>query len=170
MSPLNIFFYEVVAFLFVLSIVTIALSLLIHFTNIFESLLKVTIVFAPISKIGGAIVGGIEACVWSFLIFYVLSMPVINLPELKHSKLKDTFLNHTPLLSGFIDDSMVIINEFAEIKEKYELISNPMEFNRETLDLFLKYKVVTVDSIDYLVEKDKLKIDNIDEILDKYRK
>ena len=43
------------------------------------------------------------------------------------------------------------------------------EITRETLDLFLKYDVITVESVDYLVEKDKLKIDNIESILSKYR-
>lgn len=168
-TVLNIFFYEVIAFLFIMSILTIGLKLLIHFTNIFEGLLKVTIVLAPISKIGGAIIGAIEAYVWAFLIFYVLSMPVIHLPEFDHSKLKDKILNNTLVLSGYIDDSLIIINEFADIKDKYELTPNASEFNRETLDLFLKYNVVTVDSIDTLVSKGKLKVDNIEDILEKYR-
>ena len=140
-TVLNIFFYEVIAFLFVLSITTIALKLLIHFTNIFEGLLKVTIVFAPISKIGGAIVGGIEAYIWAFLILYILSMPVVNLSGIENSKFKDKILSSTPVLSGFVDDSLDVINEFTDIKEKYKTTPNTQAFNKETLDLFLKYDI-----------------------------
>ena len=46
---------------------------------------------------------------------------------------------------------------------------NAEEFNKEVLDLFLKYDVVKVSSIDKLVEKGKLQINNIEEILMKYR-
>ena len=44
------------------------------------------------------------------------------------------------------------------------------EFNKETLDLFLKYNVVSIDSVDKLIKDNKLKIDGIDEVLVKYRK
>jgi hypothetical protein len=64
---------------------------------------------------------------------------------------------------------MNVINEFVELRDKYETTPDASQFNRETLDLFLKYDVVSVDSINKLVEKDKLKIDNIDEIINKYK-
>ena len=54
-------------------------------------------------------------------------------------------------------------------KEKYEKAPNATEFNRETLDLFLKYDVITVDSVETLRDKNKLKIDNLDEILNEYK-
>ena len=168
-TVLNIALYEVIAFLIVLSILTLLLKLLIHFTNIFESFLKVTIIFAPISKIGGLIVGAIESYVWAFLILYALSMPVFNVPELDNSKLKDKILNNTFIFSSLISNSNKVVNEFVSLKEKYEITPNASEFNRETLDLFLKYDVVSVESIEYLVEKDKLKVDNINGVLDKYR-
>ena len=168
-TALNIILYEIFAFLIVLSILTIGLKLLIHFTNILEGFLKVTIVFAPLSKIGGMIVGLVESYVWAFIALYFLSIPVLNVPELGNSKFKDPILNNTPILSKLVDNSMNVINDFATIKEKYEVSPNASEFNKETLDLFLKYDVVSVESVDTLVQKDKLKIDNIDDILNKYR-
>ena len=168
-TALNIILYEIFAFLIVLSILTIGLKLLIHFTNILEGFLKVTIIFAPLSKIGGMIVGLVESYVWAFIALYFLSIPVLNVPELGNSKFKDPILNNTPILSKLVDNSMNVINDFATIKEKYEVSPNAAEFNKETLDLFLKYDVVSVESVDTLVQKDKLKIDNIDDILNKYR-
>ena len=64
---------------------------------------------------------------------------------------------------------MKVLDEFGDLKNKYESTENASEFNRETLDLFLKYDVVTVESVDKLIEKDKLKIDTVEEILNKYR-
>ena len=168
-TALNIILYEIFAFLIVLSILTIGLKLLIHFTNILEGFLKVTIIFAPLSKIGGMIVGLVESYVWVFIALYVLALPIFEIPVLSESKFKDPILNNTPILSKLVDNSMNVINDFATIKEKYEVSPNASEFNRETLDLFLKYDVISVESVDTLVQKDKLKIDNIDDILNKYR-
>ena len=64
---------------------------------------------------------------------------------------------------------MNALTEFGELKNKYENTDNALEFNRETLDLFLKYDVITVESVDKLIEQDKLKIDDVDTILNKYR-
>ena len=68
-----------------------------------------------------------------------------------------------------VDKSLDVINDFTKIRDKYETTPNASEFNRETLELFLKYDVITVDSVETLVNKDKLKIDNIDELLEQYR-
>jgi len=94
---------------------------------------------------------------------------MFNIDVLNNSKLKNGILNNTPILSGFISDTTKVLEEFTSLKEKYEITPDASEFNRETLDLFLKYDVITVSSVETLVEKDKLKINNIDEILNKYK-
>lgn len=168
-TVLNIALYEVIAFLIVLSILTIILKVLIHVTNLIETVVKFTLILTPISKIGGLIVGIIESYVWVFIILYVISLPVFNIPGLNDSKYKDKILSHTLVLSNITDNSLAVVNEFVDLKEKYQDTTNASQFNRETLDLFLKYEVITVDSVETLIEKDKLKIDNVDEILNKYR-
>lgn len=168
-TVLNIFLYEIIAFIIILSILTVVLKVLISVTNIFENIIKFTIVLTPISKIGGLIIGIIESYFWAFLGLYIISLPIINVPEFNKSKFKDPILEHTPILSSVTEKSMNVINDFSSIKDKYKNTNNPNEFNKETLDLFLKYDVVTVDSIELLVSKDKLVISNIDEVLDKYK-
>ena len=64
---------------------------------------------------------------------------------------------------------MSVFEDFEELKEKYEVVDDANEFNLETLDLFLKYKVITVESTETLIEQKKLDIKNIDSVLDKYR-
>ena len=63
------------------------------------------------------------------------------------------------------------MEEFTSIKDKYkDNNSNAEQFNKEVLDLFLKYDIVKVESVDKLVEKEKLQINNIEDILAPYRK
>ena len=139
-------------------------------TSLFEKILKMTIILGIPSKIMGAVVGALEAFVIVFISLYALSLPIFNISIVNDSNWKDTILNKTPILSAFSKDTMQVIDEFASIKEKYkDNNKNAEEFNKEVLDLFLKYDVVKVSSIDKLVEKEKLQINNIEEILMKYR-
>ena len=169
-TVLNIALYELLAFVIVLAILGVALKILMVATSVFEKILKMTIILGIPSKIMGAVVGALEAFVIVFISLYALSLPIFNISILNDSNWKDTILNKTPILSAFSKDTMQVIDEFASIKEKYkDNNKNAEEFNKEVLDLFLKYDVVKVSSIDKLVEKEKLQINNIEEILLKYR-
>ena len=169
-TVLNILLYEVIAFLVVFAILMVALKLLLLATTLFEAILKATIVLSIPSKIMGAIVGILENFIITFIILYVLMLPIINIDITKDSNLGNKILKSTPILSGMVDKSFVVIEEFTDLKEKYESATNANEFNLETLDLFLKYDIITINSVDRLVEKNKLVIDNIDIVLKKYRR
>lgn len=168
-TVLNIALYELIAFLFMVLILTIIFKILTIVTNIFEKILKMTIILSIPSKIAGAIVGIIENYIWIFIVLYILSFPVFNIDIINQSKYRNNILNNTPILSNFIEPMMNALTEFGELKNKYENTDNALEFNKETLDLFLKYDVITVESVDKLIEQDKLKIDDVDTILNKYR-
>lgn len=168
-TVLNIALYELLAFLFMALVLTIIFKILTIVTNIFEKILKMTIILSIPSKIAGAIVGIIENYIWIFIVLYILSFPIFNIDIINQSKYRNNILNNTPILSSFIEPTMNALTEFSELKNKYENTDNALEFNRETLDLFLKYDVITVESVDKLIEQDKLKIDDVDTILNKYR-
>lgn len=168
-SVLNIIVYEVVAFLVVFAILQILLKIVIWLTGIIEKIFDLTIILGVFSKLLGAVVGALEYFVIVFIVLYVLSLPIFDLYILEQSEYKDKILNNTPLLSGYIDKSLVVIDKFVELKDKYEVTGSADEFNLEALDLFLEYKVITVDNVDKLVAKNKLNIDNIESVLIKYR-
>lgn len=168
-TVLNIALYELIALLILVFILTIILKVLVFASSIFERLLKFTIILGIPSKILGAIVGVVESFVWVFIILYVFSLPVFNIGMIKESKFRPGILKNTPLLSRFADNTLKVIEEFADLKEKYEQTPNANEFNKETLDLFLEYNIITVKSVDKLIEKDKLKIEGIETVLKCYR-
>lgn len=170
-TSLNILLYEIIALLIVMSILTIVLKVITMVTKVFETLLKFTIILGIPSKLLGMVVGFVEGFVWVFIALYVLNLPVFNIKEVQESKYKDTVLENAPILSSLGNDTIKVIDEFAELKEQYDddnIDSN--EFNLQTLDVFLKYNVVTVDSVEKLEKKGKLKIEGLDDLLKEYRK
>ncbi len=169
-SALNIILYEFIAFLLVLGIVMIIFRILLLATAIFEKILNTTVILSLPSKLLGMIVGGIHYYLLAFIILFIVTLPVFKLDDtLSDSKLRDPILNKTPILSGLVDKTVNIIDEFNELGQKYKSNENADEFNLETIDLFLKYNIITVDSIETLNSKDKLQIDNLESVLNKYR-
>lgn len=165
-SVLNILLYELIAFLIVLGIFLLIFKILKIVTNILETVLKLTIVLSIPSKLLGIIVGAIQYFVIVFIGLYILSLPFISFDLLKTSKFKDPILTKTPILSSFVSKSVDVFNEFADLTEKYKEEENGEQFNEEALDLFLKYKVVSVDSVEKLIKKNKITVNS--NILEKY--
>lgn len=169
-TALNIILYEFIAFLLVLGIVMLAFRILLLATTIFEKILNTTIVLSLPSKILGMIVGGIHYYVIAFILLFVISLPVFKMDtQIEKSKLRDPIINNTPILSGIVLKTVNIIDEFNVLGEKYKSEINTDEFNLETIDLFLKYNIITVDSVETLNSKGKLKINRLEGVLEKYR-
>ena len=167
-TVLNILIYEVIAFFIVFSILMIVFKLVLFISKIFETLLKFTIVLGIPSKLLGALVGMVEYYIIAFFALYILTLPIFAIEGMENSKFKDPILKNTPVLSHYTKDGLQVYEEFNELKDKYEVEQNVDEFNLEALDLFLKYKVITKDSVSKLVESKKLNIPNVDTVLSKY--
>jgi len=168
-SVINILVYEVLAFIIVAIVLTILLKIIIFVSKIIEKILKFTIILGIPSKIAGAIVGAIEGYVIAFAFIYILTLPIFNVKELADSKYSNKILTETPVLSNLIDDTIIMLDDFEVLKDEYSSNKDANEFNLKALDLFLKYDIISIESVDKLIEKDKLKINNIESVLDNYR-
>ena len=168
-TVLNIALYQIIAFVLVFSILMIGLKVLLMATGVFETILKFTIVLGIPSKILGAIVGVIENYIIAFFVLYVLSMPnFMDVGFIKDSNFREPILKNTPVLSVVADSSLKVLDEFKGLSDKYVSTDNTNEFNLETLDLFLKYKVVSVSTVKNLDESGKINIEGIESVIDKY--
>lgn len=168
-TVLNIALYEILAFLIIFSLLLILLKVLMVATSIFETILKFTIILGIPSKILGAILGLIKNYVITFMVLYVLTLPMITGNEvLNDSKFTKPILESTPALSLFADKTLKVATDFASLKDEYTSSSSSNEFNLETLDLFLKYDIVKKDTVQKLIDKGKINIDGVENILNKY--
>lgn len=168
-TVLNIAVYEIIAFILVFSILMIALKVLLLATGILETILKFTIILGIPSKILGSIVGIIKHYVIIFFVLYFLSMPnFVDVEFIKNSNYREPILKNTPLLSNVAESTLKVLDEFKGLSDKYTDTENSNEFNLETLDLFLKYKVVTVDTVKKLENNGKIDIKGMDRVISKY--
>lgn len=168
LTVFNIAVYEIISFILVFSVLLIILKVLMLCTNIFEKILSLTIVLGIPSKILGAVMGMIKNFIIVFGALYILTL--LNVSFIQNSSFTKPILTKTPILSSFASDAVNVMNEFSDLKEKYKSTNSNNEFNLETLDLFLKYNVVSVDTIKKLTDSGKLKVNGIDKIIKKYER
>lgn len=169
---LNILFYQTVGFCIVFGILMIILQVVINCTSIFEKILKATVILAIPSKILGFIVGLIEGYVIVFIISFFLSQPSINIDIVKDSKIRPFVLNHTIVLSNTVSDTYNTMNDIYKLKDKYEATEEKdyEALSRDSIETMLKYKIVRPEYLKSLKEKNRLPIQGIDKVIQKYEK
>ncbi len=168
-TVINILLYEVLAFLILVAIFSIILKIILMAAKIIEKILEFTVILGIPSKILGIFVGALEYYLFVFVLLYVVTLPIFDTKSIKESKFAVNILEKTPVLSSYTEDATKVLNDFITLKDKYEKSSNSEEFNKDALKVLLEYKVVDVKSVDKLVERNKIKINDIEEILKDYR-
>ena len=167
-TVLNIALYELVAFLIVFSILMILWRVVVFASSIVQKVIDMTIILGLPSKILGFLIGLVEYYLISFVVIYILVLPIFSVKEVVDSRYANIILEKTPIVSSSFGEKMEFLNEFVSLKEKYKNTESATQFNYDTLDLFLKYDIINVNSAKKLREKNKLKIDGIDNLLKKY--
>lgn len=153
-SVLNILLYEVIAFLLVFSVLYLVLRVLLGISGLIEKLLRATIILGFFSRIGGMIVGAIESYVIIFIILFVANLPFLDIRGLENSKFADKILTNTPVLSDMTGSFRKVTDEIEEIVESYK--GKDVNFNEKTIEILIKYDIVSEENINMLKEKGKL--------------
>jgi len=167
-TVLNIALYELLAFFIVFSILTVLWRLVIFASSIVQRFIDMTIILGIPSKILGFLIGLVEYYLICFIVLYILVLPIFSVQKVVDSKFANFILEKTPFVSCKFGENIEFLNEFASLKDKYKSTDSATQFNYDTLDLFLKYDIIDVNSAKKLREKNKLRIDGIDELIKKY--
>lgn len=169
-SVLNIIVYELIAFLLVASILLAIYVVILKITRILEKIVKITFILALPSKILGAIVGFIEGIVVTFIILFVFMQFTLTRNYIQKSNFADTILTKTPLLGSAINPIYNSFKEIIETADRYKDATDRDEANLESLNILLKYEVISAENAQALVDSGKLKMTGTTELIGKYRK
>jgi len=164
---LSILLYQFIGFLIVFGILAGILRFILTITNLFELVLKFTVILGVPSKILGALVGVLEAYIIAFLVLLVLNQPMFHLTEVHHSNVGNFILNHTPIVSNISEKTVSTINEIYTLSKYYEEHKID-EFNQKALEVMLENKVLKKDLAKWLVDHKKLTFAGAEKIIEKY--
>ena len=158
-EAINILFYEVLAFIIVFSLLMLILKIVLMLTGLIEKILKATIILSIPSKILGIVVGAIEMYVYVFLVLVVITLPIINVPYVRDSKVSSFILNNTPILSSVSEEMVDTYNDIYKVVKDKDSKSNE-ELNDEVIKLLLDKKVITKESLNKLIDRNKIHLND----------
>ena len=165
---LNIFLYEAIAFIIVYILLMVLVKVIVKLTEKFEKVLDFTVILGIPSKIFGALFGVIETYCVIFVLLFVFAQFSISAVVLHNSHLTNPILSYTPILSHITNDSYQAFKEVYNMKQKYKKTGDMDAYNLESLDVMLKYEIVTPEDIRDLQDRKKLNIKNMDSVVKKY--
>ena len=152
-NPLNLLIYQIIAFLVVFLILSTIFQLIVFLTNILEKLLNVTIVLGIFSKILGFILGLIKGVIVAYLLSLLFTLPMFNnIPMFRNSTVKKEILTKMPNIK-----LNQIVNEISKLD------INSKDFNRQVLQILIKYNIITKEKV-----IDMIKSGQLDATLEEY--
>lgn len=166
---LNILLYEAIAYLLVFIILSSILSLLIKVSGILETILKMTIILGIPSKIIGAVLGFLEALVFSFIVLFILLQFNATSKMVSDSTLARSIIDKTPIIGHMVNDTYKAIQDINKLQDKYKNDNNKDAYNAEILTIMLKYEVVTPEVTQKLINNKKLDFAGAQSVLNSYK-
>ena len=172
MTTLNILLYQVLGFVIIFTVLYAIYTIILKLSGVFQKILDWTIILLIPSKIGGLIIGLLEGYILLFVLLLIITgLPANYTSNFTNSNLVQTIVYKTPILSSAskdvtnsMKDIYVLVDEVAQKK----ITTN--EANLKTVDIMLKYDLVTPKTVEQLVILDKLKgIKGIDSVIEKYK-
>jgi len=169
-TVLNILIYEGIAFIIVASVLSLLFRIILFVTKIIDKLLNSLIVLTLPSKILGMIVGLLESLILLFVVLFTCTQLNFFSEDIYQSKYGSRILKETPYLSGYSKKIYSAIEDIYMLKDDYKDAEDKSKFNEYAFDTLLKYEVISVESANKLINTGKLKMENAEEIVNKYEK
>ena len=169
-TVLNILLYQLIAFLIIYSLLFSVYMIVVKISGIVQKIVHMTVILWLPSKVIGAVVAFITGYVMVFVVLLALLIPLKDTDIFKNSKFANYIVYDTPILASSSENISTSINEIYELGEdlsKGDISKN--EANVKTMDILLKYKVVSAETARELVVLDKLDdISGLDKAIEKY--
>jgi len=136
-------------------------------TKIIDRLLSFTSFLNLPSKILGGVIGLVEGILYSFILLFIASVVNTTTVYVNESKYGNLILENTPIISTVTSD---LVNSSKEI---YNVVlnnkNNTNKANLESIDILMKYDILSYDSSVKLINDKKLNIIGIESVIEKYK-
>ena len=169
-TVLNILLYQLIAFLIIYSLLFSVYMIVMKISGVVQKLVHMTVILWLPSKIIGAVVAFITGYVMVFVVLLALLIPLKDTDIFIESRFANYIVYDTPILAGSADNISSSINEVYTLGEelsKGDISKN--EANLETMDILLKYKIVSPETARQLIVLDKLDgISGLDSVIKRY--
>lgn len=167
---LNILLYQLIAFLIIYSLLFSVYMIVMKISGIVQKIIHMTVILWLPSKIIGAVVAFVTGYIMVFVVLLALLIPLKDTAIFKDSSFANYIIYKTPILAASSENISTSINEIYTLGEDLSQGEiNKNQANLETMDVLLKYKIVSPKTARELVVLDKLDgISGLEKVIDKY--
>ena len=86
---------------------------------------------------------------------------MFNIKLVNESSLTDKILNNTPVLTKSVGSTLNAFQEFHDLKNN---ATTRDQYEKDSMDILLKYKLTNVESLEKLIKQGKVKINGIESV------
>ena len=165
----NIVIYEAIAYVVAMIFLAVVLRVIMKVTGLFDKLINMTIILGLPNKILGAIVGFIQGYLLVFILVFVVSATGFLSQQAQESDYAIFILERTPVLSNIVGDTYSSISEIWRIVIEHEGSENMDEANLRSLEVLLRYNVITPASATRLIENGRIDTEGAAEVVARFR-
>lgn len=165
-SVINILLYEVIAFLIVFAILMVAIKIICKITGLVDRVLSFVFLLGIPNKILGALVGFLQSILTIYFVVYIFKFGCNLFGYQLQPSLADDIVN-TPILNQTFSPALKAFDEITSLASDYKNTNDKVEYNTKSLDILLKYEIITKENAEYLVKNDKIIINNSNDLLNK---
>lgn len=163
-TAVNILLYEVIAFFVVFILVLIILNIISSILKLDEKVLRLVSIIGVPNKIMGAIIGGLKSIVFLYFalsIFFVVS----NFMKLDTGESLGDYIVEMPVLKNTFGSVLDSFDQISDLAVEYENIQDKEKLNNESIDILLKYDIITEENLELLIKAGKVQytVDNAEE-------
>lgn len=176
LQSLSVLLYQIFAFVIISLILYGILKIILSVTGIFAKVVSLNGVLAFPTKIIGGLLGIVTGYIALFIILLVFSFPLsTTFKAYRESTVKDYIIDNKIFMTKSVRKVSDSINEVYTLISKMDRDKkrekNSSKYNAEVMNIMLKNKIISIDTVDDLVKKEKINSDKkLEKVLVKYRK
>ena len=172
LQTLNILVYQLIAFIFIATILFSIATIIFKLTGIIQKLVDITIILTLPSKILGFIFGILEGYIVMLLILIILAIPLRNAELFKESTVVTKIMYNSPILSKTLGGVPKTIEDILDVTT--EIQKTDYNKNKVALDIMkieLDHNIISKEDTLDLIERGKLdKVQGIKSFVKNYSK
>ena len=163
LTALNVLMYNLIAFLIIFAVLMAVLNFVLKITGFIDTILNFTVIWIIPSKIGGIIMGVVEAWLYIFLCLFVLIQIGFTSKFVTDSSMSNFMLDNTPVMANFLGGaSKAAKSIYAEVrKNTSDEEKDITQLNTTILGLEANYGIITKAKAQELMDTGKIDIDNV---------
>lgn len=174
MEALNIFFYQIIAFIILTIVFYVIWEFVLTITGILSKIIGLNKFLILPFKILGAVAGLIGGYIIIFLLLLAFGIPLNSkFDTYKDSKIKNHIMNNKLLFTNEVIKVKDSINEIYDltyvIDKDEKRLKHSEIYNAKTMDIMLKNKMVEKETIEELIKRNKIHTyKELDLVINKY--